>query len=169
MRRALLVLALATSLPALAGDLREPVLAALSGIEDVPSADDLRAIGDGVDAELLELAQDQSLSHTKRARAVHALGWFPTDSNQAWLKSTLAADDALLARKAAYALANGWGDAAVPLLQPALASTDVQLRLATVRALGNVGTAPARAALDARLQVEANAEVKDTIRQTLAD
>lgn len=147
MRRALTALALAVTLPlalaasspAFAGALRDPVLAALAGVEDVPTAADLQAIGAGVEGELIEIAQDASVVPTTRARAVHALGWFPTDSSQALLRSTLTGSDALLARKAAYALANGWGDASVPMLQPALAANDVQLRIATVRALDGVG------------------------------
>ena len=177
MRRALFALAFAATLPlalvapttAHAGALRAPVLSALSGIEDVPSADDLRSIGDGVEAELMELAQDSALAPTQRARAVHALGWFPSDGSRALLLSTLSSGDSLLARKAAYALANGWGDASVPLLQPALASADVQLRIATVRALDGVGTESARGALGGHLTVEANAEVAATIRKALAD
>lgn len=164
-----LPLALAATSPALAGDLRAPVLAALAGVEDVPTAAELQAIGAGVEGELMEIAQDNSLVPTTRARAVHALGWFPSEGSQALLRSTLTGGDTLLARKAAYALANGWGDASVPLLQPALAASDVQLRIATVRALDGVGSEAARSALGQRLTLEANAEVAATIRKALAD
>jgi len=168
MRRAVLALGLMLSLPAFAGSLREPVLAALGGVEDVPTAADLQGLGDNVPAELLEIAQDSSLSHTTRARAVIALGWFPNEPSRSWLVGTLGGGDGILARKAAFALATGWGDEAVPLLQPALAADDVQLRLAAVRALGRVDSVRARASLDQRLAVETNATVQDTIRKTLA-
>lgn len=168
MPSAMVLFALLSPLLANAGELRAPVLALLDGVEDVPEATQLRAMGDGVGPELLELAQDPGLAPTRRARATHALGWFPTDKHRDWLSSTLQGDDPMLARKASYALVNGWGDAAIPLVQPALASTDVQLRLASVRALGSLGTEPARQALTARLDLEQHAAVKDLIRQSLA-
>ncbi len=168
MSSALVLFALLSPQIANAGELREPVLALLDGVEDAPDAAQLRAMGEGVGPELLELAQDPNLAPTRRARATQALGWFPTEQHREWLSSTLQGEDPMLARKASYALVNGWGDQAVPLVTPALASSDVQLRLATVRALGSLGSEPARQALSARLDLEQHAAVKDLIRQSLA-
>ncbi len=163
----LLGLVLCAPLPALAGDLRAPVLAALDGVEDPPTQDALTALGEGVAAELLEIAKDDSLPRSRRGRAVSALGWFPSDDIRSDLTTWLASDDRLLARKAAGALATGWGDAAVVDLSTALASDDVQLRVATSKALGSIGSDTARQALQARLDAETNATVQDSIRAAL--
>lgn len=168
-RFALVGLGLLLSLPAAAGDLREPVMTLLSGMEDPPSADSLRALGDGVEAELLEICQDGEVSRSKRGRAVHALGWFPSDATRSYLDQMLGSGDRLMSRKAAYALATGWGDDAVPLLGRALGSDDVQLRIASAKALGNIGSASAREALQARLADETNATVQSTIQSALAN
>ena len=125
---AFLLILLATSPPALAGELREQVLEQLSGVEDPPSAEALSALGDGVSDELLALAQDDSLPRTKRGRAVHALGYFPTDAGRSHLTTTLNHDDNYLARKAVYALGHGWGEAALPELSRALSDDDARLR-----------------------------------------
>lgn len=167
MSSALVLFALLAPRLANAGELRAPVLALLDGVEDVPEAEDLRALGDGVGAELLELAADGTLQPTRRARATQALGWFPSDASREFLTQTLKGGDSLQARKAAYALVNGWGDEALPLVQTALVSDDVQLRLATCRAISTLGTDASRATLRARLELETNAAVKDLIRQSL--
>ncbi|NOY25300.1 MAG: HEAT repeat domain-containing protein [Oligoflexia bacterium] len=135
----------------------------------MPTAQDLQGLGDGVGAELLEMALDPSLTHTQRARATVALGWFPTDASLATLGSLLAGSDDLLARKAAFALATGWADHAVPLLTTALASDSVQLRMATTRALGSLRSDSAKAALSHRLDAETNSAVQDLIRAQLTN
>lgn len=162
------LLALATARPAAAGELREPVMTLLSGVEDTPTASELQALGPAAGAELLEIAADPDVARSKRGRAVHALGWFPSDQTRGFLDQTLQSDDKYLARKAVRALATGWQDGALPALTPALQSDDVQLRIATVRALGDISSPKARALLDDRLAVETNGAVQDTIRKVLA-
>lgn len=168
MSAGLLFLATLAAGPAFAGPLRDPVLAQLDGVEDPPSLASLQALGEGVGPELLELAQDKSLLPTRRARATQALGHFPSEDARAFLVTTLAGGEPILARKAAWALAHGWGDEAVEWLAPALTADDVQLRLAGCRALGSLGSERARSALQARLAQEQNPAVKDLIRQSLA-
>lgn len=166
---ALISFGLLASTSALAGDLREPVLTLLSGIEDPPSAESFAPLGQGVEAELLEIAQDGEVSRSKRARAVHALGWYPSAATQGYLEQMLGSNDRLMARKAAYALANGWADGAVPVLSLALQDQDVQLRVAAARALDSIDSAASRAALVERLAQETNATVQSTIQTALAD
>jgi len=166
MRITLLAIPLALlALPALAGDLRQQVLEQLGGIEDAPTQASLSALGPGVAAELMELAEDTTLPHTRRARALHALGWFPSEETHAVLTAALDGQDALFARKAAYALANGWGERALDDLSRALSSDDVQLRIAAANALGNVGTEASKALLDQRLPVETVPAVRETIEK----
>ena len=163
-----LLLLLGMSLPATAGELREQVLEQLSGMEDPPSVEALSALGEGVSEELLQIAQDNSLSRTRRGRAVHALGYFPSDAGRSLLVTTLDADDNYMARKAVYALGNGWGEAALVDLSRALAAEDARLREAAARAMGSIGSAPVRQALNERLAVETETTVRDAITAALA-
>ncbi|MFT5681190.1 MAG: HEAT repeat protein [Myxococcota bacterium] len=163
-----LLILLSVSLPAMAGELRDQVLEQLSGVEDPPSAAALMALGDGVDAVLIELAQDDSLPRTHRGRAVHALGDFPTESGRTLLVTTLNADDSYLARKAVYALGRGWGESALPELSQALSSDDLRLREAAVHAMAPIDAAPVRAVLSERLAVETEPTVQDALTAALA-
>ena len=167
--RPLLVLLLAVASPAFADEaLRARCLDLLSAYEDPAGEAEWRALGAGAGAELLAIAKDSSLSHTKRANAVVALGWFPTDDARGYL-ATLAPTDgeSLFRRKAVYALGAGWGDAAVPDLSKALTSPDNPLRAAAARSLGKVGTPAAKDALKARLSVESDRMVLDAIRSSV--
>ena len=112
---------------------KDAVLTALSGFEAAPTAEGLQATGDNVDAQLRAIYNDTEESKSTRARALHALGWFPADANRTILVDALDGDDSLMARKAAYALGNGWGEAALPELKRALAADDTQLRMAAAR------------------------------------
>lgn len=154
--------------PALAGPHRDAVMHELNGIEDPPSAASLKAIAPDVHTELIEILGDASARHSARARAVHALGWFPNTTTRPVVEAALKGDDRLLARKAAYALANGWGVAALPQLTDALAASDAQLREAAAHALGNIDDKAVVPVLDARLAVEDSAAVRETIEGALA-
>lgn len=169
-RRSLARLALVLGLSvgtAWAGPLRDQVLPQLQGIEDPPSAEALRALGPGVAAELLELSEDGELPRSVRAKAVHALGWFPSPETRAALVARLDGSDRILARKAAYALGEGWGAGAIPELTRALEAPDSHLREAAARALGGVDSPEAVAVLEARLAVEESSSVKATITKSL--
>lgn len=167
--RSLLVLLLAAASPAFADDaLRAHCLEMLSAYEDPAGEAEWRALGTGAGAELLAIAKDSSLSHTKRANAVVALGWFPSDASRTYLNTLAGTDgESLFRRKAVYALGNGWGDAAVSDIARALAAPDGQLRAAAARSLGKVGTPAAKDALRARLTVESDGMVRDAISSSL--
>jgi HEAT repeat protein len=171
MKRLSVALALSClAAPAWADDaLHAGVLGLLSGYEDAPAAQDLRALGDGAGAELLAIATDPAESTTHRERATWALGWFPSETNRVWLTTTLGDATAAsgMRRSAAWALVNGWGDAALPAVEAGLASDDTQLQAQCARALGHLGTPAARALLQARLATEPNAMVVTTIQTAL--
>lgn len=152
-----------------AGELRQPLLDQLAGIESPPTAEALRAVGDAdaVRSELLALSQDADIPRSQRLRALHALGWFPSDASRAALTAAVEGPDRHAARKAVYALANGWQDAALPELAAALVADDVQLRIAAARSLGSLATPAARAALEARLAAESSDAVRSEITQSL--
>lgn len=168
--RAFLLLALVLASPAYADDaLRARCLDVLSAYEDPAGAAEWRGMGSGAPVELLAIARDVSVSQTKRANAILALGWFPNADTRGYLASLASTEqtDGLFRRKAVYALGNGWGDAAVPDLTQALASSDIQLRAAAARALGKVGSVPAKEALRARLPVEPDGMVSSAITSAL--
>lgn len=168
LRTAAIGLIWAAALPALAGPQRAAVLQELSGIEDAPTAESLRALGDAVPQELVELAADPSLRSSVRARALHALGWFPSAETRTVLEAALVGDNKLMARKAAYALANGWSAEAIPALGRALSAADPQLRNAAARALGNIEDDAVVTVLDARLTIEDQPAVREAIESSLS-
>ena len=110
---------------------------------------------------------DTTLTSTQRARAIHALGWFPDDTTRAFLVAQARGGNPMFARKAIYALANGWGDQAMDELTVALANPDVQTRMAAANALGHMGTPSAKLALEARLAYETDPTVKATIEKQM--
>jgi HEAT repeat protein len=164
MRHALL-LCLAFAQSALAADdaTRQQVLGLLGGYEETASPDSLKALDGDVPGTLRAIASDTTLPSTQRARAIHALGWFPDDTNRAFLVVHARGGDPMFARKAVYALANGWGDKAIDELTVALANPDVQTRMAAANALGRMGTPSAKLTLEARLVHETDPTVKANI------
>ena len=167
--RHVLLLCLAFAQSALAADdaTTQQVLGLLGGYEETASPDSLKALGGDVPETLRAIASDTTLTSTQRARAIHALGWFPDDTNRAFLVSQARAGNPMFARKAVYALANGWGDQAIDELTVALANPDVQTRMAAANALGHMGTPSAKLALEARLAYETDPTVKATIQKQM--
>ena len=166
---ALFALALLLAAPgaAQAADLRDAVLTQIGGFEDPVDATSLQGLGDEVGPTLMAIAEDRTVPRTTRARALAALGWFPTDQTRALLVAALDGTDALLARKAVVGLGRGWGAGALPELSRALGSEDAHLREAAARALGSLEAPEARAALEARLAVEETAHVRETLSAAL--
>ena len=167
--RHVLLLCLAFAQSALAADdaTKQQVLGLLSGYEETASPDSLKAIDGNVPGTLRSIASDTTLSATQRARAIHALGWFPDDETRAFLVAHAHGNNPMFARKAIYALANGWGDQAIDELTVALANPDVQTRMAAANALGHVGTPSAKLALEARLAYETDPTVRTTIEKQM--
>jgi len=150
-------------------DLKPQVMDLLGQMDAPATAEDYRALGEGVDTILVAVAQDASQPKTQRGRAVQALGYFPSEASQAALTEFLAGDDSTLKRKAVFALCIGWDAAALPLVEPALADEDVQVRISTAKALAMVGGDAADALLTARLEVETEAAVKKAIEKSLGN
>lgn len=169
MRTVLAILALGLSAPALAGEKHDAVMDLLNGFEDPVREADLAALGDGVEVELMQIAEDKAVPATRRGRAVSALQYYRTDAVRAFLEKHLAdPHDGLIRRKAAWSLA-AWGEPAVPLLTGALGDADVQLRIAAAQALGTIPHESAKAALRARLSAETESAVKDAIGKSLGE
>lgn len=169
MRCVLLLLAMLPSI-AWGGPHRDAVLDLLNAYESVPSRADLVAIGDDVDAELMAIADDGSVPTSRRGRAVTALQHVPNPQVRAWLERRLERDDSsLLRRKAAWALAKGFGEGAIPALGRALDDADAQLRIAAAQALGSLDSASARATLKGRLAQETEPAVTAAIRKSMGN
>jgi len=164
-------LAVLMSTTAQAGALRDPVMDLLNAFEDVAAEADLKALGAGVDAELMEIADDTDVPLSRRGRAVTALHYYKTDKVHSFLDKHLSDKGltSIIRRKAAWSLGSGWGAESVDDLSPFLADKDVQLRLAVVEALGAVGGADADAALKSRRPKEDNDTVKAAIDKALGN
>ncbi|HJN78238.1 MAG TPA: HEAT repeat domain-containing protein [Myxococcota bacterium] len=150
-------------------DLKPQVMDLLGQMDSPATAEDYQALGEGVDAVLIEVANDDSQPKTKRGRAIQALGYFPSDQSQETLTALLASSDSTLKRKAVFALCIGWGDAALPLVEPALADEDVQVRISTAKALAMIEGDAADTMLTARLEVETEDAVKNAIQKSLGN
>lgn len=159
------------STTAQAGDLRDPVMDLLNAFEDVAEEADLKALGAGVDAELMEIADDDDVPLSRRGRAVTALHYYKTAKVHTFLDGHLSneAMTSIIRRKAAWSLGTGWGTESVDDLSPFLSDKDVQLRLAVVEALGAVGGADAHAALKTRRTKEDNDTVNAAIDKALGN
>jgi len=147
--------------------LERQVMDLLNAYEAGPTAQELQALGTGVDEILRTVATDDHRVVAERARALVCLGWFPTDENHALLSARAqdASQPSILRRKAVAAIATGWPTAASAELTPLFADTDVQLRIALVNAFARLPAESARPVLETRLAAESN----DAVRKALQD
>jgi HEAT repeat protein len=147
----------------------QQVVDLLSAYEEAPSSQELSALGPTVPDVLRSYAQDSRKPLSMRARAIHALGWYPDATDHALLLSWATGSDTpdIFRRKAVFALVNGWGEVAVPEVAPLFSSTDVQLRLAIVRAFSALPAEKVRASLQTQLEVETNQAVRDALSKAL--
>ncbi|MEZ4315983.1 MAG: HEAT repeat domain-containing protein [Myxococcota bacterium] len=155
--------------PAAAGELREPVLELLSAYEQGASAEDLRKLGEGVPTELIAIARDSAVPHSRRGRAVSALAHYPSPEVRTFLDAQLVGSDGYLQRKATGAIVRAFRDDALPSVEPLLASEDRQLRLAAVNAVGALGSPRAREILSAHAASESDDTVKEALTTALAE
>jgi len=168
-----LVLGLLAAAPAAAepsdGDLRLTVETMLGGLESTSTNEQWAALGDGAVPHLLAILGDEGQKRSTRARAVAALGNFPTPEVVTALNALLEPDgDKVLQRKALHALARTGGVDQLDRIQAFLASDDTTLRQAAVHALAVIKTDAARAALEAHRAVESSTAVTKAIDEELA-
>ena len=171
MSRTACALALAALLPlsARAGAHRDAVMDVLNAYEVTASRADLDAIGEGVVAELMEIAVDRDVPASRRGRAISALQFYPTDEVRAFLEARLAeGEKPLYQRKALGALA-AFGASAVPTVAPYLKDRDEQVRMAAARSLGRIGGSEARSALQSRRKKEKVDAVREVIDAALQE
>jgi HEAT repeat protein len=157
-----------------AATLRSTVEAKLRAYELPPSEKELRALGVGVDAALVEIARDTKVEILVRARAVSALAYAPTPAARAFLERALGdkassqdAGERLLLRKAAVAL--GWlGGSRVPtMLERLTTHPDPEVRIDAALALGLTRLESAAEILRRRLPAETDARVRGHVGRQL--
>lgn len=165
----LLLGALPSLASAQAAPSRERVRQMLSGVEDVPSDEDWRRLGDGVIPVLIDLYGDADQPPYVRLRAVGAVAAFPRPAVRTFLLAVTRVEGQsdLFIREAVMALARGFGAAASADVSPFLGHDEPVVREAAARALGRIGDAGATRALRARLTVERDSTVRATIEAAL--
>ncbi len=150
-------------------DVRATVETMLGGFEKPASDGEWQAHGEEAIPHLLSFAGDESLPRSTRARAVAALGNFSTPEVVTYLSGLLApGGDDVLQRKALRSLARTAGAEQLATIASYLEHESSVLRESAAHALGLVGTAEARSALEARRIVETSTAVQKAIDEELA-
>ena len=149
----------------------EQVLFLLSGYEYFPTAGDLLALASTPEVYLLSLAYDPGTSTLAihRHRAVGALAYFPSELTRSHLLYMLhsPATPEMTRHHVLNALARGFGDQALPAIEPFLASNDLQLQLTAVAAIGSIESEAAGFALENALPRQSHELVRERIQEQL--
>ena len=137
------------------------------------TAADWQKLGDDVDVYLVEAASDAKLAYGARQRAIAGLGAVRGERARAFLHELASSRSAAapLLGSAVQAYATGFGKddpaGAQKLSSELLAHSDWLVRRGAVRALGELGTDEARAALRAHAARETNASVRASVSKAL--
>lgn len=151
---------------------RDRVMVLLNGIEHIATKDEFARAGtpDQVVAVLDALARDNGAKLRHRAGATAALGLYPRPDTRKTLESLITEPglDEVLRRPAIKSYAAAFGAESVALVSKQLESANRSTRESALRALADVGTPPARQAIEARLKVEDDEALKKLGQETLA-
>ncbi len=135
----------------------------LSAHHELPARERFDALGARVDHALASVARDTTTFPLQRYRALEALGThYPgTLAAQVYAEALRQGDDEGLVHRLLLWAPQLLGARALPMVTPYLSHDDVQLRLSAATGLEALREhAPARQAANARLDVEADAQVR---------
>ncbi|NOY91831.1 MAG: HEAT repeat domain-containing protein [Deltaproteobacteria bacterium] len=141
----------------------------LSGFEDMPSDQSLRAMGPATVGALAALYNDASQPPYVRLRSVAAAGAFHTPAAHTFLRAvvTLRGQGDLFVREGLLSLGRAFGEAATLEIAPFLERPESVVREAAVISLGRIHSPRAIAALRARLDIESDLGVLRKLRASL--
>jgi HEAT repeat protein len=133
------------------------------------SLDEWRQLGPDALSVLEQIFNDPAAQPDRRTRALIAIGHLEHPNAMERIKGVVrdANADVRYRSTAVLALGHRGGPAVVPDIQPFLSASDLTLRQAAVRALGNAGGADARRSLEEQLAKEEDPSVREVIQQSL--
>ncbi|NCQ62262.1 MAG: hypothetical protein GW913_16530 [Myxococcales bacterium] len=142
----------------------------LSGYEDMPNDESMRAMGPATVGTLVALYNDASRPPYVRLRSVAAAGAFHTDAARTFLHAviTLPGQSDLFVREGLLSLGRAFGEQATLEIAPFLQRPETVVREAAAISLSRIGSAQALAALRARLGVETDAGIRRRLQASLA-
>jgi HEAT repeat protein len=142
----------------------------LSGFEDTPTLDQIRALGEGAIPILVALHDDESVIQPVRLRAVEAMGAFSGDAARRFLVRVMhdPHEPGVVVREAAEALAQSQGASAVPEISRLLSSSDRNVREGAIEALASIGNDAALRRLAVHQVHEADGALRDRITALVA-
>ena len=146
---------------------QDKLMGLLRAYEHQPTAEEFKALGDGVRDALIAVAQDGDEVALVRGRAVFALAFYPDAATREAIEGLLdhpGLSDLILSR-ALDALARAFPDSSVSRIAPYLDDDRTAMREAAARALGTLGSPAALRALRRRV----DRERVDAVRTVLLD
>jgi HEAT repeat protein len=156
--------------PRASGTLHEEILRLLESPESLPREADWAPLGPEALTELSGLASNPDAPEPQRSRAVAAMAVVVHPEASQRLQQLLRSSEAPASLRAAATIALGRraGLEALPLLMPLLEDRNEQVRATVAQALGRMGGAETRKALEERLPLEESLEVREALQRGLS-
>ncbi|MBK8171801.1 MAG: HEAT repeat domain-containing protein [Sandaracinaceae bacterium] len=144
---------------------RQRVRELLSGFEGGASHETWAALGAETLPVLIDVYNTTSEPPFVRIRAVSAVANFPSEATRTFLRTvaTQQGQSELLIREAVSSMARAFGESAEQDLLPFLTHASTTVRVGAVRAIATLHTENATRALQARLSLERDAQVRDAL------
>ncbi len=141
----------------------------LSGYEYYPSRDDLLRVDANPVPYLLALTYSEDELTIHRHRALGGLAYFPNESIRSHLLYLLSSDATheMTRHHVMGALATGFGDSALSVLEPYLTSEDLQLRLTAVSSIASISSEASISVLTRALPNQERELVRERIQEAL--
>jgi len=140
---------------------KDQIILLLSGYHYFPTRDKLAAESPNAPQILIGIAEEASNLPSLRIQAIRALGLFADDAVAAtWFEARLAEgrlpEDLL--RHTLTASLRGFGERALPWVEPYLGHPDPQVRMSAIHAIGSLAGENGRLVLEARRDMEVDVQ-----------